>query len=514
MMARNPSCCPTSRRARRASGSRPPGTFFSTSRTPISPSRPMCRRRRSPSTAPLDGVHSSMRRVEPGETVTVNLALRNIGTADTSNVVATLSAGGGVIPLSGPQSYGVLTVGGAAVARPFTFQCTSPCGGSVAAALQIQNGLSVLPAVTNSFVTGAFVPVTNAFANSSSITIPSRNAATPYPSTLSVSGLSGAITKVTATLSNFSHTFTDDVDALLVGPGGQAVLLMSDVGGASSSANLTLTLDDAAANFLPDESALSTGVWKPTNIGVDEVFSSPAPAQPYSSALSVFNATNPNGTWRLFVWDDSLRDSGSIANGWRLTLVTQSGPFCCSNQTLPSLTIADTVVVEGNSGRTDAVFPLQLSRPSQQIVTVAFATASGSAIGGLDFAPTNGTAQFSAGQTNQTLRVAVLGDTLFEGNESFSILLSAPVNATLARTTATAVILDDEVRLSIATLLHAHARLRFNSVTGLTYRVERSDMLPNTNAWIALPGATLLPGTGSLIEVLDTNALARAQRFY
>jgi subtilisin-like proprotein convertase family protein len=356
--------------------------------------------------------------------------------------------------------------------------------------------------------------VTNSFANASSISIPSRNAATPYPSTLNVSGLAGAITKVTATLSNLSHTFTDDVDALLVGPGGQTVLLMSDVGGPSSSGNLTLTFDDAAANFLPDESALSSGSWKPTNIGVDETFASPAPAQPYGSVLSVFNGLNPNGTWRLYVWDDSLRDSGSIANGWRLTLVTQSAASCCSNQALPSLTIADTTVVEGNSGRTDAVFPLQLSRPSQQPVSVTFATAGGSAIGGLDFAPTNGTAQFSAGQTNQTVRVAVLGDTLFEGNESFSVLLSAPVNATLARGAATAVILDDEVRLSIATVLNPQARLRFNSVTGLTYRVERSDTLPNTNVWTALPGATMLPGTGSLIEVLDTNAVANARRFY
>ena len=452
--------------------------------------------------------------IDPGETVTVNLSLRNVGTASTSNIVATLTAGGGVVPMSGPQNYGVLPVGGAEVSRPFTFQCTAPCGGNVAATLQIQNGTSFLPPVTNSFVTGAFVPVTNSFANTASITIPSRNAATPYPATVNVSGLSGGITKVSATLSNFSHTFSDDVDVLLVGPNGQAVVLMSDVGGSSSSANLTLTFDDAAANFLPDESPLTSGAWKPTNIGVDETFSSPAPAQPYGTGLSVFNGLNPNGAWALYAYDDSTRDSGSIANGWRLTLVTQSGPFCCSNPSLPSLTIADTAVVEGNSGRTDAVFPLQLSHPSSQPVTVTFATAGGSALSGLDFAPTNGTAQFSAGQTNQTLRVAVLGDMLFEGNESFTVLLSAPVNATLARSAATAVILDDEVRLSIATVLNVHARLRFNSVTGLSYRVERSDFLPNTNPWIALPGGSMLPGTGNTIELLDTNALVQPRRFY
>src|SRR5262249_34158313 len=45
---------------------------------------------------------------DPDETVTVNFPLRNIGTDNTANLVATLLPGGGVLAPSGPQNYGVL----------------------------------------------------------------------------------------------------------------------------------------------------------------------------------------------------------------------------------------------------------------------------------------------------------------------------------------------------------------------------------------------------------------------
>jgi hypothetical protein len=90
------------------------------------------------------------------------------------------------------------------------------------------------------------------FFSFSPITIPTAGAASPYPSTITVAGLSGTVTKVTVTLTNFSHTFPDDVDILLVGPTGANAIIMSDVGGATGVTNLTLTLDDAAATSLPD----------------------------------------------------------------------------------------------------------------------------------------------------------------------------------------------------------------------------------------------------------------------
>ena len=60
--------------------------------------------------------------------------------------------------------------------------------------------------------------------------------------------------------------FPDDIDIMLAGPNGQAVMLMSDTGGRFALAtNVTLTFDDAATDLLPDSSRIFPGVYKPTD---------------------------------------------------------------------------------------------------------------------------------------------------------------------------------------------------------------------------------------------------------
>ncbi len=58
----------------------------------------------------------------------------------------------------------------------------------------------------------------------------------------------GTISKVTVTLTNISHTFSDDIDVLLVGPGGQKFILMSDAGGVNDLAGANFTFDSAAGS--------------------------------------------------------------------------------------------------------------------------------------------------------------------------------------------------------------------------------------------------------------------------
>lgn len=178
------------------------------------------------------------------------------------------------------------------------------------------------------------------FLNSTPITINDRptNSSPPataslYPSTIAVSGLTGTITQVTAALNGLSHTFPDDVDVLLVGPGGQRSILMSDAGGGSDLVGVNLTFDQSAA-ALPDDTQISSGTFRPSNFntnttlepgGIDN-FPSPGPGQAvYGSDLSVFNGTAPNGTWQLFVVDDENVDAGSIATGWALGITTTGG---------------------------------------------------------------------------------------------------------------------------------------------------------------------------------------------
>ncbi|MGD0651802.1 MAG: endonuclease [Verrucomicrobiia bacterium] len=92
--------------------------------------------------------------LDPGETVTVNFSLQNVGSENTSNLVATLLATGGVTSPSGAQTYGVVTNGGAAVAQPFTFTATGACGGTLIATLQLQDDSTSLGTITYVFTLG------------------------------------------------------------------------------------------------------------------------------------------------------------------------------------------------------------------------------------------------------------------------------------------------------------------------------------------------------------------------
>jgi subtilisin-like proprotein convertase family protein len=152
--------------------------------------------------------------------------------------------------------------------------------------------------------------------------------ATPYPSSIEVSGLGSSVTDVNVTVSGLSHSFPDDIGLLLVSPAGQSVILMADNGGTVLSSSVNFTFDDAAPGGLPDSEEPSSGTYKPSrgtnpSQGCNNPASFPgtAPAGPYGSSLSVFNGTNPNGTWQLYVIDDTSGDTGSITS-WSLDIST------------------------------------------------------------------------------------------------------------------------------------------------------------------------------------------------
>jgi subtilisin-like proprotein convertase family protein len=134
--------------------------------------------------------------------------------------------------------------------------------------------------------------------------------------------LSGPIAEVTATLTGLAHTFPDDVEVLLVGPTGVAVVLTCDAGGGGDVAGITLTFSDAAPAALPDNSLLSSGTFRPTLFSSCS-FAPPAPGGSQTgTSLAAFAGTNPNGTWALYVQDDAGGDTGAISGGFSLTLTT------------------------------------------------------------------------------------------------------------------------------------------------------------------------------------------------
>jgi subtilisin-like proprotein convertase family protein len=126
---------------------------------------------------------------------------------------------------------------------------------------------------------------------------------------------------LTVTVSNITHAFPNDVQMLVQGPSGRKTLLMAGAGGAHSLTNVTLTFDDSAETTLPASAEIITGTFKPTDF-VSVTFPSPAPVGPYGTSLAAFDGTNPNGTWSLFVFDNSPGDSGNIAGGWSLNITS------------------------------------------------------------------------------------------------------------------------------------------------------------------------------------------------
>jgi hypothetical protein len=110
---------------------------------------------------------------------------------------------------------------------------------------------------------------------------------------------------------------------------------------------------------------------------------------------------------------------------------------------LPDLSVADVVVSESAA---QADFTLTLAEPSASTVTVDVSTMDGSATAGSDYtALPLTTVSFAPGEVSKTVSVAILDDLLGEGSETFSLVLSNPVNATLVLGGGAATITDNEV---------------------------------------------------------------------
>jgi hypothetical protein len=170
--------------------------------------------------------------------------------------------------------------------------------------------------------------VTRTYRNPAAIELPLSQtypvSASQYPSAIAVRGLKGPIRDVNLRLNNLEHDDPEDVAMLLVGPGGQTAIVLANVGGTVGVSNVTLRLDDEATSQLTSNT-LQSGTFQPTNnAGGPVAFNTPAPSANGNAALSVFDGTNPNGTWHLFVqYADNPSHPGAFAGGWELEITAK-----------------------------------------------------------------------------------------------------------------------------------------------------------------------------------------------
>jgi hypothetical protein len=212
---------------------------------------------------PVDGI------IQSNETVQVLFGFRDSAGLNVTNLIAYLMATNGVTaPVPVSQTYGPLTAYGHSVSRAFTFTTHGTNALTIAPTFQLYDNDKFIGMGTFVFTVGTW---TTTFANSNSIIINDNAAASPYPSIISVSGVGNTLLKATVTLNNLSHQSVSDIDALVVSPTTNS-LIMAHVGGGLVVTHVTLTFDDAATTYLSQTNTILTGTNKPSAYGVIRPF--------------------------------------------------------------------------------------------------------------------------------------------------------------------------------------------------------------------------------------------------
>ena len=216
--------------------------------------------------------------------------------------------------------------------------------------------------------------------------------------------------------------------------------------GNSGTKNLTFTVSLSAASGQTVTATYATANGTAT-AGTDYVV---------ANGTLTFAAGETSKTIAVTINGDALTEPDEtfvvdLTSPTNATLADAQGQGTITNDdAAPSLSVNDVSVAEGNSGTKPLTFTVVLANPSSQVVTVAYATANGTATAGSDYVATSGTLSFAAGETSKTVAITINGDVLNETNETFTLTLSAPVNATLTDALGAGTITNDDARPSLA----------------------------------------------------------------
>ena len=128
------------------------------------------------------------------------------------------------------------------------------------------------------------------------------------------------------------------------------------------------------------------------------------------------------------------------------------------NLQLPTINLSpfSQTVVEGLTTPQNVTYTVTLSSPTTQTISVNYATANGTATAGLDYTATIGTLTFAPGATSKVINIPILNDSLNEADETFTLTLSSPTNASLGTLTTATTTITDTLTASVTTTLSAN----------------------------------------------------------
>ena len=476
---------------------------------------------------PADG------QIEPQEIVEVEFGLKNAGADDTSGLQAQLVAeGGGLTPLSGTQAYGVLLAGGAASAKAYRFQVSGRGGESFAARLHVWDGDWELGYVTNWMQLGpesdldlkasgtpAALVVGQSLRYEVVVTNAGPSAATGVVLTSRLgSGLEVVrVDQGQGSWTNQAGTLTGQLGEVAVGGvircvfeviprqvplDGQLIGYFGvqareyDSQRANNVAKVITEVRPPIGIYI-EETAVKEGDAGTTNavftlwlnpatnrvVSVDYTTrdgSATAPADyAATSGRLVFapGVTRTNIT--VMVKGEVIEEEDEtfwvqLSNPVNTSLTTNLALGIIRDDDTRGLAIDDAVVTKPAPGTVvSLVFRVSLSLPSSLPISVAFATADGSARAGWDYQATNGVLRFGPGELVKTVAVVVNGNAQVTGTNTLSVVLSHPENAILDKPEGVGTILEEiesEPGLSIQdTLVHEGMP---NTVTGAVFVVR------------------------------------------
>ena len=135
----------------------------------------------------------------------------------------------------------------------------------------------------------------------------------------------------------------------------------------------------------------------------------------------------------------------NLSNALNASIVDAQGlGTIIDDDPLPSVAIGDVTVTEGDTGTVTASFNVTLAPASGRQVSVSYATADGTATASADYSATSGGLTFAAGETTKLVTVPVHNDVLDEIDESFTVGLTSPVDATISDDLGLGTITDND----------------------------------------------------------------------
>ena len=203
----------------------------------------------------------------------------------------------------------------------------------------------------------------------------------------------------------------------------------------ASTTPTTVTLTPASGT-----ATLGTDTGTPIQVSFDggatwSTVSGPSVSVPAGSTSFIVRVPTTNDT----LGEASENISLAASTPQNVGVVTGTGTI--TDNDTPAVSIAGPALVNEAAGT--VTYTVTLSNASALPVSVNYGTTGGTATSGADFTATSGTLNFTPGQTSLTFTVPLSNDTVYEGNETYSVNLSAPTNATIATGSVSTTIADD-----------------------------------------------------------------------